>query len=128
VKKVYIIPGFRHKVIDDEYTWLASHAESVGYKAVLVHITWNNRVMSDYVHEFLEQYEDDSENIVVGFSFGAMIAAISASKARPNKLILLSLSPYFSEDIPSLRNAWKKNIGSNRAKGNVRKDSKNIWG
>lgn len=115
MSKVYIIPGFRHEISDDEYTWLIDHVKNIGHDPISIKISWNNRVMSDYVSEFLSQYEYRQDNIVIGFSFGAMIAAVSAPKTSPDQLFLLSLSPYFSRDISGLKKAWLRNIGPRRA-------------
>jgi pimeloyl-ACP methyl ester carboxylesterase len=57
-----------------------------------------------------------SKNYVLGFSYGAMIAAITAKDLRPDKLYLCSLSPYFEEDLPYLKKSWRKLDGKRRLK------------
>ncbi|MFA5945360.1 MAG: alpha/beta hydrolase [Patescibacteria group bacterium] len=83
---------------------------------MVVPIKWNRRVMSDYVAEFEQQYKKykTENNTVLGFSFGAMIAFISAPALKPNRLILCSLSPYFSEDLNTLKPWWKTILGTRR--------------
>jgi len=51
---------------------------------------------------------DNKNSLIIGFSFGAMVAFIASQKIRPKKLILCSLSPYFNEDLKKLRKGWKK--------------------
>ena len=72
--------------------------------------------MTDYVNEFLGQliHKENDEVYVFGFSFGAMIAFISAKDIKPKKIILASLSPYFKEDLPYLKKSWKKYVGQRR--------------
>ncbi len=74
--------------------------------------------MSDYVNEFEQMYNlyKSANNTVLGFSFGAMIAYISASRLRPNRLVLCSLSPYFAEDLPTLKPWWRTILGTRRIK------------
>ena len=43
-----------------------------------------------------------------------MIAFISAPDVDPARLYLCSLSPYFKEDIPTLKNWWKTYMGKRR--------------
>jgi len=45
-----------------------------------------------------------------------MIAALTAGQTQPQKLLLASLSPYFSRDMVSFRADWRKNIGERRYK------------
>ena len=52
----------------------------------------------------------------MGFSFGAMIAYLSAAQEKVDALILCSLSPYFSEDLPDIKDSWKKYVGKKRLK------------
>ena len=114
---LFIIPGFRQSIKSDQYKKL-SNTLGKKYNTVLVPITWNRRVMSDYVNEalnFITNYHKTSESFdVLGFSFGAMIAFITAPALSPRRLFLCSLSPYFKEDIPIIRNRWKRNIGGRR--------------
>lgn len=73
--------------------------------------------MSDYIAEFLKQYEATRGKPAVylwGFSWGAMIALITASKIKPAMLILCSLSPWFKEDLPYIPQRWRKRIGKKR--------------
>ncbi|MBI2411425.1 MAG: hypothetical protein HYV32_06050 [Candidatus Kerfeldbacteria bacterium] len=114
IKKVYIIPGFTHTAKHAGYSSIQRYCRKRGVDAQVVHIDWKNKTMSDYVEQFLEQYEKQSKTAVLGFSFGAMIATIAQQYAQADRLLLCSLSPYFKEDISKLKPAWKKSIGKNR--------------
>ena len=73
--------------------------------------------MSEYVEQFNKIYNESkkgSEIYFLGFSFGAMIAFISSVKLKPKVQILCSLSPYFKEDFPFIREWWKRYIGQAR--------------
>jgi len=72
--------------------------------------------MSNYVDEFLAQlaHKESDDVYIFGFSFGAMIACISAIKIKPKMLFLCSLSPYFKEDLKLLKTSWKNGIGRKR--------------
>jgi len=72
--------------------------------------------MSDYLSEFEEYYvkHKTKKNYVLGFSFGAMIAFISAQRLQPDRLYLCSLSPSFREDLGTLKPYWKALIGKHR--------------
>lgn len=115
-KAFFIIPGLTHQANEPQYRWLKNHVASMGYQPKLVPITWKRRTMSDYVQEFQTYFDEHrlEENHVLGFSFGAMIAFISAPKTRPEQLYLCSLSPYFSEDLPGLVQKEKRYMGKRR--------------
>jgi len=115
-KVVYVIPGFHGSVKLKRYQRIINGFKESGFRVVPIKITWNYKVMSDYVAEFLGQlvHNDDDEVYVFGFSLGAMIAFITSDKIKPTKLILGSLSPYFKEDLPYLKKSWKRYIGKRR--------------
>lgn len=115
-KTFFIIPGFRHSANEDQYGWLKAHLKSQGFAVKTVEVTWNKTVMTDNVQQFKDFYAKHKAdtNYVLGFSFGAMIAAISAPELKPDMLFLCSLSPYFAEDLPTLKPYWRKNVGHRR--------------
>ena len=78
-----------------------------------VKIDWEKikpKRFSEYVEQFSRQYKrpKDTEVFVLGFSFGATIAFLSAHKTKPKALILCSLSPYFKEDLKHFKPKWLK--------------------
>src|SRR5690606_37231643 len=56
------------------------------------------------------------QNYVLGFSYGAVIALITANDLKPKKIFLCSLSPDFKEDSKNMKEWIKKLIGKNRYK------------
>ena len=115
-KNLFIIPGFTHQATEKPYDWLDVHYKKQGFMIQKVPIKWSHCVMSDYVEEFKRLYDERKveTNYVLGFSFGAMIACITAAELKPDKLALCSLSPYFKEDLSSLKSSWKECIGKRR--------------
>lgn len=61
---------------------------------------WNRTTVTQYTDKFVDFYAKarGSYNVVIGNSYGAMVAFLSAPKITPNKVLLCSLSPYFKED------------------------------
>lgn len=117
-KIVYIIPGYSEsKDNNPAYKKIGKYFKSRNTKTIIVDIDWKNKTMAEYVSEFSNIYSRNDNNgrvYFLGFSFGAMIAFISAEKLRPTALILCSLSPFFKEDVPHIREWWKKLIGKKR--------------
>jgi pimeloyl-ACP methyl ester carboxylesterase len=72
--------------------------------------------MEDYVKEFKAFYEKHktTENYVLGFSYGAVIALLSANDLRPKKIYLCSLSPDFKEDLPKMEPWMRRYVGKRR--------------
>ncbi|OGH84918.1 MAG: hypothetical protein A2493_00390 [Candidatus Magasanikbacteria bacterium RIFOXYC12_FULL_33_11] len=117
-KVIYIIPGFGQNTKMKGYTELIKFFKTKKFKVVPIKITWKHKVMSDYVTEFQTQliHKKEDDVYLFGFSFGAMIAFISADKIKPKDLLLASLSPYFKEDLKYNRPAWSKYLGKKRMK------------
>ena len=80
--------------------------------------------MSDLIRRSLRKIDANVKKnkpdhvTIFGFSFGAFIAVVIASKRKllPIDLILCSLSPYFNEDIEYLPENWKKELGDDGIK------------
>lgn len=113
---LFIIPGFKEKISDKQYIALRKSLSNKTYKVILVPIVWNHRFMTDWIDQFLSFYKKNcgEKNIVLGFSYGAMIALLTAKTLRPTRLFLCSLSPYFSEDLRYIPEQWKFFIGKRR--------------
>lgn len=103
MKKVFILRGFKlgTTAADIDYLDVKQAVGAKGYEVVPFPVTWNNKTMSQYSNSFIDFYLSNkgTENIIVGVSYGAMAALVSASHTRPNLLILCSLSGYFKEDL-----------------------------
>lgn len=97
------VPGFRSTDVRayDE-TFDAFRAK--GYKVQFVPINWRATSINHWAKEVSEAYADhDPEHtMLAGFSLGAYSALVAAANRPPARLLLLSLSPYFAEDIPHL--------------------------
>jgi len=115
-KTIFIIPGFKEQISDTNYRWLVSYLKDNDYVVHPVLITWNNRTVTQNAQEFLDFFElHKTENsYVLGFSYGAVIALMTAKIVNPEKLILCSLSADFKEDTNSMPVWLRKYIGVNR--------------
>lgn len=116
-KVVYFIPGFEHIVEEDRYAGAVKLLKENGFTVLPVEITWKYKAMSDYVNQFLLQYnqhKDTDDVYLFGFSFGAVISFIASSQINPKMQFLCSLSPYFKEDLPLIKESWKEYLGKNR--------------
>ena len=115
-KTIFLIPGFKTQITDPLYKELGSYLKSKNYTVQPVPVTWNNRTVTKNANEFVDYFEKNmgKVNYVLGFSYGAVIALMTAEKIKPNKLILCSLSPDFKEDSKTMPTWLKKYIGVNR--------------
>ncbi|MFA5369008.1 MAG: hypothetical protein WC303_03375 [Candidatus Paceibacterota bacterium] len=127
-KKIFIIPGFKQKISDTQFTWLKSFLKNKGFDVAMVPITWNYRTMNDYIAQFEKFYKENKSNInyVLGFSYGAVIAFITAADLKPKKIYLCSLSPDFREDLTSMKEWIIKYIGKKRIEDLKRRSAKDI--
>src|SRR5688572_27819883 len=100
-KTIFIIPGYRHGPTNKAYQSLAQILKSEGYEPIVVAIPWKKSTISENTQHFLKTYNKTKagKKYVMGFSYGAMIAFIAATKVDVEGLILCSLSPFFSEDV-----------------------------
>ena len=116
MKTFFIIPGFRQKATDKQFVWLKKFLIEKSFKVILVPITWERKVMSDYVIEFEDFYNKHKgdENYILGFSYGAVITFITAQKLQPKKIFLCSLSPDFKEDLKNEKQWILNYIGKKR--------------
>lgn len=107
-KVVFIIPGYRHRSKSRPYKQVAEILEALGYSAVPVDIEWHKTTISENTEKFLKIYKETAacKKYILGFSLGAMIAFLAATKVEVAGLILCSLSPYFSEDLPKIGSNW----------------------
>ncbi len=113
-KIAYIIPGYGESHTKQKgYDQIAAMFVQQAIKPVHVSIKWTLKKPTDfelYNKQFLKKYKKDKNDktYVLGFSFGAIIAFLTASQAKPNVLILCSLSPYFTEDYKNMKPSWIK--------------------
>lgn len=125
---MFLIPGFKQKATDVQFVWLRKFLVERGFNVSVVSIEWDRRTMSDYAEEFENFYHKNStkENYVLGFSYGAVIAFITANKLKPKKIYLCSLSPGFKEDIPKTKHWIRSYIGKNRVADSLTRSGRRI--
>ncbi len=111
-KIAYIIPGYGGSCLKDKASKkIAKMFEVRGIKPIFIEINWSEKKQIEfkqYVNQFLKQYkkEKGDPRYVLGFSLGATIALLGSLKAKPDQLILCSLSPYFKEDFKRIPSDW----------------------
>lgn len=115
-KRIFLIPGFKSHIVSKQYGWLVSYLKDKGYDVISVPIKWNYRTLTQNAQEFIEFYKRNktSNDYVLGFSFGAVIALMTAETISPKKLFLCSLSPDFKEDSKYMSHWLRKYIGEHR--------------
>lgn len=91
--------------------------KQLGYEPHFVSIDWKYKTIDDWTKEVKNKLskEDIENSVLSGFSWGSMIAlTIAAEYKNPKKLLLFSLSPYFAEDLPHVKETWLKWAGKRR--------------
>lgn len=116
MKTFFVLPGFRMQANHKMFSWLVKYLESKKYKVLKVPIKWNYNTLTNNTKEFEEFYSKykGKENYILGFSYGAVITLLTASKLKPKKIYLCSLSPDFMEDRKHMDRQSKKYIGKRR--------------
>lgn len=103
MKKLFIIRGFKlgTTAADPDFKEFRSALEATGYQVIGVPYKWNHTTMSQYCDKFVDFYNENKgvENIILGHSFGAMVALNTAAQTMPDLVVLCSLSAYFKEDL-----------------------------
>lgn len=120
MKKIaYIIPGYQQSYKKQKgYNKIAGFFKEKGIDSIHLDSNWNKvktGQCKNYADQFFKKFKRKKcEKIYVwGFSFGAVVAFLTAAKIKPDILILCSLSPYFREDLVKLRPAWLKDWNKN---------------
>jgi len=126
MKKIFIIPGFQQKAADKHFVWLKKFLTKQGFGVSMVPVTWERRTMADYTAEFEAFYKKHKvdNNYVLGFSYGAVVAFITANKLRPKKIFLCSLSPDFKEDVANTKRWILNYVGKNRVADSLGRSGK----
>lgn len=112
----FIVPGFKQQVTDKSYAWLVIFLKKQGFNVVGIPMNWNSKTMKDYIKQFIATYSEKKTetNYVLGFSYGAVTAFMTASELKPKKVFLCSLSPDFYEDRKSFTPQMIQYIGKRR--------------
>lgn len=124
----FIVPGFGQKATDKNFSWLTKHLKQKEFNVIPVPIEWKYKVVSDYINDFAECFAQrkTSNNYVLGFSYGAVVALSTASRLLPKKIFLCSLSPDFKEDLPSMKPWIRKLVGKRRLEDSSFRSAKKI--
>lgn len=127
MKIVYILPAFGEKPSDASYKKVAAAYRSAGYSVVQVPIIWERRTLTDWIKQATTVIEKNGPpDAIFGFSFGALIALILASRLPVAKLVLCSPSPYFAEDLAMLPPIAMRILGIRRMRDFMKYRAKEI--
>jgi len=112
-KKLYIIPGLGESTRMKNYLEVIKFAKKEKFEVVSIKINWDtDKDMTDYVKEAEKQIPKNAEgDILLGFSFGAHIAATISKKVKFNKYIFCTISPFFKETISEIPKETKDYFG-----------------
>lgn len=116
-KILYLIPGFGEDTKLEKYSEVKNIFKKQKFKIIPIKITWKYKTMSDYVREFLKQYKQHSNSddvYILGFSYGAIISIIVSTQVHLKAQFVCSLSPFFKEDLPTIKERRKRYIGLKR--------------
>ena len=113
---IYIIPGFGESLKDSPYLELIKYFESKGIKVVFYQPKWKWNTIERWLKDFNKIIDKNYQNnsIILAFSLGAYIAVLSTKFHTFSKLILCSLSPYFSDSIKFIPKIAEKILGTRR--------------
>ena len=127
-KKLYIVPGFKQSVEDENYKEIVNYAKEVGLEIKPVHVSWNHDIdMNDYIKEVSEQIPKESDDYILGFSFGAYISYLLSKEKRFTGYIFCTISPYFKETIEEIPRRAKEFFGSGKEADLLCKAVSNAW-
>ena len=112
--KVLILPGYL-----GGKRWCAGLTKSLeanGFEVHVASVHWLKRnyfkypfsPMSQWLENAKSEYQklDPNETIIIGYSYGCILAMALAASRNPARLLLCSITNNFSEDITSHRADW----------------------
>ncbi len=102
-KIIYFIPGFGGNCSDSYYQELIKSIENSGYEVVPINPDWF-KPFSDQI------FKPKKEGIVLGFSYGALLAYLVAQKYQFKKVIFGSITPIKEYSLKSLEKYYKKYV------------------
>lgn len=118
-KTLFIIPGFMEKSTNGRYDKLIKVFKEKSFNIIHVPIIWKYKTYTDYASQFQEFYQKNrtGNDFVLGFSYGAVVAFMTAPQIKPKRLFLCSISNTFNEDLKDMdkkRDLIIKFIGKRR--------------
>lgn len=102
-KILYIIPGYGHTTKMPEYANIGACARDKGYNVSFILIDWNLPISRQVVNL-------KKEDVVFGFSLGAVIAKLSYGETPCKRIILGSETPLYKLTKRDILQATSKNI------------------
>lgn len=109
--KLYIIPGLGQKPTDAPYIEITKLARKSGYATKLIEVDWNQAPNMWLAKTKKQLNNSTKKDVILGFSFGAYIAAVLSPKIKSSKFIFCSISPYFLDDKKNLPKLAYKYLG-----------------
>ncbi len=97
-KVLYIIPGWRETCRRKPYKEIARIAEEKGYEVVCKNVDWDKTLSS-------QLFSIEKDDIIFGFSLGAILAWMVAQEYQCRHLILSSMTPHRSFKDPKDKKA-----------------------
>ncbi|MFA6422787.1 MAG: hypothetical protein WCV92_05330 [Candidatus Buchananbacteria bacterium] len=112
----FVLPGYGQSPNDPQINWLIKFLKNRKYNTKGVSVRWPHHRNSEIAEEFKKFYKENKTdvNYILGFSYGAVVAFISAGELKPKKVFLCSLSPDFKEDFSAMKPWVKKELGKKR--------------
>lgn len=99
----FVINGFNLQLTaaHPNFSLLHEGLRGRGSQVVPVDINWRHKTHAQFVEQFLTEYAQykTDENVVIGNSFGAIAALLSAEQFKPDVIYLCSLSPFSKETL-----------------------------
>lgn len=99
-RKFYIIPAWEEMVTEKPYQSLAEIARRKNYEVIFIQPDWL-RLLS------LQIFPIGTEDIVFGFSLGAVLAYLVGQKYPSYKIILASMTPVWDYSKKLIEERWE---------------------
>lgn len=111
--KIYILPGWGSRYTDKDYKYLMKEAKKKSYDFVDLKIATRNKkyclgndksvreIINKIKKQILNKHKE-KENVLIGFSIGALQAYLLATELEFKKVILCSISTMLKRDIESV--------------------------
>ena len=88
-KTLYIIPELGETCRRKPYQLLAKKAKEKGYEVIFKNVDWNQKLS-------LQTFSVSKDDIIFGFSLGAVLAWLVAQDYKCRHIILASMTPHYS--------------------------------
>lgn len=109
MKTIYVIPGLGESFKEARYKKLAKALRDSGHRVIEVNPNWHDPLTTLV-------FPVTKASVVVGFSFGAVLAYLIAKKYPCKKVVLCSLSPLHQFTFAELYDEYVKHMDEERAR------------